>query len=235
MRKSHLCLIPARMGSKGIPGKNLKPLNRVPLIEYTLKAAREIFNKKDICVSTDWPELKSYVENLGIAVPFLRPGELATDQSGSHEVMIHALDYYREKLNIEFDNLVLLQVTSPFRRAEDIQKAMELMDDDTNAVVSVKKTPANPYYSLFEQNSEGYLSISKPGDFTRRQDCPEVYELNGAIYIISTQALRKLPLGRMQHLKKYLMSEEHSLDLDTPFDWFVAECLMKYHSKEKTE
>jgi N-acylneuraminate cytidylyltransferase len=94
-------------------------------------------------------------------------------------------------------------------------------------VVSVKETKSNPYYQLFEGNKEGWLQKSKEGSFTSRQECPEVYELNGAIYIISVEVLKQKPLNQFTHIRKYLMDEYCSQDIDTPLDWIIAETIVK--------
>ncbi len=144
-----LIIIPARGGSKGIPGKNIKKLGGKPLIEYTLEAARELFSDQQICVSTDSLEIKKVVENLGLAVPFLRPNELATDTASTYDVLLHALNFYEHR-NYKPDAVILLQTTSPFRTSTHISEALKLYSNNYDMVVSVKKTKSNPYYVLFE-------------------------------------------------------------------------------------
>ena len=179
-----LIVIPVRGGSKGIPGKNIKPLNGKPLINYTLNAARELFPDEIICVSTDSEEIIQIVEKSGLKVPFIRPAELATDTAGTYEVLLHAIEFY-ERNGYNPDIIILLQATSPFRNSKQIQEALDLFDITCEMVVSVKETKSNPYYILREENKDGWLVKSKDGNFTRRQDCPKVYEINGATYIIS--------------------------------------------------
>lgn len=229
-----LVIIPARGGSKGIPRKNIKQLHHKPLIYYTIEAAQQVFKNQDICISTDDIEIKTLVEKLGIEVPFLRPPELATDTAGTYEVLLHAIDFY-EKQDKIYDSIVLLQPTSPFRNAQHIEEAIALYTNDLDMVVSVKETAANPYYVLFEENEKGYLEKSKKGNFTRRQDCPKVYEYNGAIYVINIKSLKKAPRHLLKNIKKYVMDEEVSLDIDTPFDWIIAELLMAQKEKNERE
>ena len=93
-------------------------------------------------------------------------------------------------------------------------------------LVSVKETKANPYYSLFEEDKEGFLKKSKQGQFERRQDCPRVYEFNGAIYIINTISLKKMKINEFQKVKKFLMDDESSIDIDNAFDWKIAEMIL---------
>lgn len=217
-----LVVIPARGGSKGVPRKNIKLLGGKPLIQYTIEAARHVFPDEVICVSTDDKEIKGVVESLGLKVPFLRPSELATDQAGTYEVLIHAIEFY-EKAGYYPDTLVLLQATSPFRTKKHIKEALELFDDTCEMVVSVKETKANPYYTLREENEEGWLVASKQGNFNRRQDCPKVYELNGAFYVMSVEALRLKPINNFSKVKKYVMDEFCSLDIDSELDWEISE------------
>jgi N-acylneuraminate cytidylyltransferase len=224
-----LVLIPARGGSKGIPGKNIKPLNGIPLIYYTLDAASEIASPKNICVSTDSDEIIRVVREYGMDVPFKRPEDLATDTAGSYEVILHAINFYEQR-GMLYDRIVLLQPTSPFRTGAHIREAIALYHSALDMVVSVKIAHANPYFTLFEENIEGFLSRSKSGSFARRQDCPVVYEYNGAIYVMNVQSLKKEPLGNFLKIRKYVMNEEVSLDIDTKFDWIVAEAILSRKS-----
>ena len=228
MRDNVLIIIPARGGSKGIPRKNIKPLNGKPLIYYAIDAARAITTDENICVSTDDLEIKSVVENYGLRVPFLRPDELSTDTAGTYEVLLHALDYY-EKQGKHYDIVLLLQTTSPFRTAEQVKEALELFNQsDADMVVSVKECPANPYYNVFEEDEAGYLHVCKgDGNIFRRQDAPKVYEYNGAIYIMNAGELKRTHMHKMQHRIKYVMDAKSSFDLDTMQDWQMAEMMLK--------
>ena len=222
-----LVVIPARGGSKGIPHKNIKPLAGKPLIHYTIDVARQIVTDEDICVSTDDPEIIKCVEEYGLKVPFVRPEELATDTAGTYEVLLHALSFYEQQGN-QYDVVLLLQNTSPFRTANQVKEALALYQSDIDMVVSVKECSANPYYCVFEENLEGYLNICKgDGNITRRQDAPKVYEYNGAIYAINPQSLKQMPLNKFSRRIKYVMDEQSSLDLDTMNDWKMAELIVK--------
>ena len=218
-----LVIIPARGGSKGIPHKNIKPLNGKPLIHYSIDEAREIVGDDDICVSTDDPEIIKCVEDYGLKVPFVRPEELATDTAGTYEVLLHALSFY-EKQGRHYDVVLLLQNTSPFRKAEQIKEALALYNDNVDMVVSVKECAANPYYCVFEEGNNGYLHVCKgDGNIFRRQDAPKVYEYNGAIYIMNAEKLKTTHMHKMQKRVKYVMDDLSSFDLDTMWDWQMAE------------
>jgi N-acylneuraminate cytidylyltransferase len=225
-----IIVIPARGGSKGVPRKNIKSLNGVPLIQYTLDAAREIFNDEIICVSTDDAEIIDFVEGIGLKVPFVRPNELSLDSSGTYEVLLHSIKFYEEKGH-KPDTLILLQPTSPFRNANHIKEALQLYNDKLDMVVSVKKTKVNPYYLLFEEDSDGFLKKSKEANFITRQDCPDVWEFNGAIYIINIKTLKEKPLNCFEKVIKYEMDEFSSHDIDTPLDWEIAKYIGSMISK----
>ncbi|MDE6637337.1 MAG: acylneuraminate cytidylyltransferase family protein [Muribaculaceae bacterium] len=224
-----LVIIPARGGSKGIPHKNIKEFNGKPLIYYAIDAARGIADDADICVTTDDDEIIEAVEAYGLKVPFKRPDCLATDTCGTYEVLLHALGHYEES-GRHYDNVILLQCTSPFRKVEHVKDALKLYDDNCDMVVSVTESKANPYYNCFEETDEGYLKVSKGnGDIHRRQDCPKAWEYNGAVYIINPESMKKEPLSKFKKVRKYEMDTLHSIDLDTPLDWEIAELIASKH------
>ena len=211
-----------------MPGKNAKPLCGKPLVQYTIEAAMEVFQCKEICLTTDSEEIKSIGERLGLEVPFLRPSTLAGDQVGSQEVLFHAIEFYMRQLNYSPDVVVLLQPTSPFRKEEHIREALTMYDAASmDMLVSVKETRANPYYVLFEEDSDGYLQKSKQGNFARRQDCPKVWEYNGAIYIMDRVKFLAGGFSSLKRVKKYEMDEISSHDIDSPLDWMLAETMIR--------
>src|SRR5690554_5856894 len=219
-----LVVIPARGGSKGLPGKNIKLLNGKPLIWYTIEAAREVFPDQHICVSTDDPDIIRVVEQTGLKVPFVRPAHLATDTAGSWEVVKHAYDHYLS-LGHSFSKIVLLQPTSPLRNAQHIREAYTLLQNTSGAdmVASVKEAESTPYFNLFEPDENGFLHKSKEGNFKTRQECPKVYELNGAIYYLFESSLPKLISGNKLRTRCLLMGPIESIDIDTGQDFRYAE------------
>jgi CMP-N,N'-diacetyllegionaminic acid synthase len=219
-----LFIIPARGGSKGIPGKNIKLLNGKPLLHYSIEYARIFTGDENICLSTDDNKIIACAQTVGLVVPFIRPEALATDESGTYGVLQHAWNYYH-KLGKNYDTIVLLQPTSPLRKPNHLQEALALFSAQTDMVVSVKESKANPYYNLFEEDGEGFLTISKgKGNYTRRQDIPKVYEYNGAIYIINTTSLmNKKSFSEFTAIRKFVMEDSFSVDLDTQEDWDLAE------------
>lgn len=224
-----LYIIPARGGSKGIPHKNIKPFCGVPLIWLSIDCARDLGADDDhIIVSTDERRIAKVASNSGLPVPYMRPTALGGDNVGSREVILDAMDWADRK-GIEYDCVVLLQPTSPLRTASDVYNALALYDPQVDMVVSVCEAASNPYYTCFEQEGpEGYLHISKgDGLYTRRQDCPKVWEYNGAVYVINPDSLRRMPMGAFKRRRPSPMPRERSVDLDTPTDWLVAETLAR--------
>lgn len=213
-----LFIIPARGGSKGLPRKNILPINGKPMICYTIDAARGVTSDENICVSTDDLEIKQVVENYGLKVPFLRPEELATDTAGTREVLLHAVEFFKYELNRQFSKICLLQPTSPLRTTKHILEAHQLWNDELDMVVSVKESKANPYFNLFEEQVNGFLKKSKEGNYLRRQDAPKAWEYNGAIYFINIQSLQAKPIANFEKVKKYVMSKESSVDVDDYID-----------------
>ncbi|WP_326984849.1 acylneuraminate cytidylyltransferase family protein [Chryseobacterium sp. MYb264] len=230
--KETLVIIPARGGSKGVPKKNIKDLLGKPLIQYTLDFAVKYYKPEDICVSTDSEEIREVVQSLGYTVPFLRPDELASDYSGSREVIIHAIEYYK-KQGIHYKNILLLQPTSPVRNEQTMKDILKMAgnSDDYDMIVSVKTAKSNPYFNLFEEDENGYLAKSKQGDFTRRQDCPIVYEYNGAFYYISTDRILKHNISDFERVIKIVDDKAiYNIDIDTMMDWKMTELIMEEYN-----
>jgi CMP-N,N'-diacetyllegionaminic acid synthase len=212
-----LFIIPARGGSKGLPRKNILPINGKPMICYTIDAARGVTSDQNICVSTDDLEIKQVVENYGLKIPFLRPAELATDNAGTREVLLHAIDFYQNELNQQFSKICLLQPTSPLRTSQHVFEAHELWNNDLDMVVSVKASKVNPF-TLNIENDVGFLEKIEKSNFTQRQELPKYWQYNGAIYFINIQSLQAEPIAEFEKVKKYVMSEESSVDVDNELD-----------------
>jgi len=218
-----LYLIPARSGSKGLPGKNIKSLGDKPLIAYSIEfVVQNIKTGDELCISTNDEDVVKIVQDLGIKMPFIRPEKLATDTASSYDVIMHALKYYEEN-NKYFDTVLLLQPTSPFRNNIDLENLILNYDEETEMVVTVKQSKENPYFTLFEENELGFLDKSKVGDFERRQDCPEVFAFNGSMYLMKVSALKEKKISDFNKIRKVVMPEERSIDIDTMADWILAE------------
>jgi CMP-N,N'-diacetyllegionaminic acid synthase len=218
-----LYLIPARGGSKGLPGKNIKRLGDKPLIVHSIDFAMR--NKKDedeLCISTDDIKVIEIAKSKGIEIPFVRPDKLASDNATSYDVILHALEHY-EKEGKTFDAVLLLQPTSPFRNQEDFDNLISSYNSDLDMVVSVKNVKENPYFTLFEEDQLGFLEKSKKGNFQRRQDCPQVFAYNGSMYLMNIETLKKRTISEFEKIKKIVMPDERSIDIDTMADWILAE------------
>lgn len=228
-----LYLIPARGGSKGLPGKNIRPLGGIPLIAHSIgQAVAAAPASDDVVVSTDSEEIAAIAREAGANVPFMRPAELATDTAGSREVILHAVDFLKEK-GKEYDTVVLLQPTSPLRDPEDIRRGVNLFRERRpGMVVSAAPARTNPYYNAFECDADGFLKISKgDGLVTRRQDAPEVWEFDGSIYVIDTEALRNSPSIAQIPKILPLPLKTKGVDIDSELDFIIAEKLLKLKVK----
>lgn len=222
-------IIPARGGSKGIPRKNIKPLHGKPLLHYTVEEALKLAPASRIILSTDSEEIAAAGREAGLTVDYMRPAELATDTAGSREVILDAMAW-ADAQGIAYDCVVLLQPTSPFRTAADIRSCLDAYAarmPEIDMAVTVCASAANPYYDCFETDGNGFLRVSKgDGLLTRRQDAPEAWQYNGAVYAINPASIRAMPMGRMPRKVASVMPRERSLDLDTPLDWTIAEAIM---------
>lgn len=219
-----LYLIPARGGSKGIPHKNIKLLSGKPLIQYSIEVARELAADDDICLSTDDLQIKSVAEGLGLKVPFLRPDYLASDTAGTSDVIVHALDFYAQQ-GIVYDVVVLLQPTSPLRTMQNVKDCIALYTPEIDMVTTVKESSVSAV--LCRENSLGYLEQVIGGTNVRRQDAEKLYEYNGAVYVINAKSVKEKGLGGFTKIRKCIMSEENSIDIDTMLDWQLIELIIK--------
>jgi len=221
----NLFLIPARGGSKGIPYKNIKIFGDKPLIIHSLEIARKLSDDSNICISTDDKKIISTVAKYNYTVPFIRPKELSTDEATTYSVIKHAFNFYMVELKKKYDTVILLQPTSPIRKPNHITEALQLFSKKIDMVVSVCESDSNPYYNLYEEKN-GFLFRSKKSPYTRRQDCPKVWQYNGSIYVINTQSLLKYnSFNEFKKIIKYPMDKLYSIDIDNILDWEYAELI----------
>ena len=221
-----LGIIPARGGSKGIPRKNVRLLAGKPLIAYTIEKALESKYLSRIIVSTDDEEIANTGIIWGADVPFMRPSELASDQSATLPVVLHALDML-EAAGESYDAVCLLQATSPFRQDGLIDSAIEkIQQTNADALISVLSVPHeyNPHW-VFEPQADGFLSIATGEEkiISRRQDLPEAYIRDGAIYITKTEVLRNQNSLFGSSLTFIQNKSPFHVNLDTLEDWKRAE------------
>lgn len=235
--KKILGLIPARGGSRGLPGKNIKKLCGKPVIAWTILAAQGSRYLDDLVFSTDSPEIAKVARRWGVEVPFLRPGELAQDDTESSAVLIHALDFL-EAEGRKYDYVILLEPTSPLRETSDIDRGMEVLDefhDRADSIVSVCRVEAaHPVFDV-RINDQGLLQTYLPQDDfqpLRRQDIEELYFFEGTIYISKTDAYREKKTFYHQRTLPYIVPKEKSLELDDRMDFICIEALLRNRLKK---
>jgi CMP-N-acetylneuraminic acid synthetase len=227
-----LGLIPARGGSRGIPRKNIAPLLGRPLLAYTCEAALASRLLTRIVVTTDDEEIAAVARSAGAEVPFLRPGELARAETPSVPVALHAVEWLRQRQGWDADVVVLLQPTSPLRRASHIDAALEQMAAaEADTVVSVVPVPHrfSPYSvgRVTDGWWRDFWQEPVPFDRFRRQAAPKLYARNGpAVIATRTRVLRARQSFFGDHVLPYEMAEEDSIDIDTRFDLELAEWLL---------
>jgi CMP-N,N'-diacetyllegionaminic acid synthase len=219
-----LALIPARGGSKRLPGKNIKPLGGKPLIVWSIEVVKQNQDICDILVSTDDSEIKSICANVGAYIPWLRPANLATDTASSVDVALHALDWYESEKG-SVDGLLLLQPTSPFRSRVTVQRGIDLFRlNGKKPVLGVSSTHAHPMWSFRIEEGVLFPFIDSLGLQTRSQDLPPVYVVNGSFYLVTPKDLRKhqafVTAGAIPLINEL---EHEAIDIDTQWDWKIAE------------
>jgi len=210
-----LAIVPARGGSKGLPGKNIADLAGKPLIAWSIEAGQKSKYINKVVVSSDSDEILEIAQDFG-AQPLKRPDKLASDTAASEPVIAHALVSLLQA-GERYDYIVLLQPTSPLRNFEDIDNAIETMlRQKADALISVYEPPHTPY-KAFKQNTQGYLEglIDSETPFKRRQDLPKVYMPNGAIYIVNSEKFMKTGKLFTDKTIPYVMSIQRSADIDT--------------------
>ena len=221
--KKILAVIPARGGSKGIPRKNIKELGGKPLIAWTIECAKKSAYIDRAIVSTEDEEIAEVARKWGGDVPFMRPLELAQDDTPGVMPVIHAVDALPG-----YDYVVLLQVTSPFRTAEDIDGTIKkCLDADADTCVSVTEAESSPYwmYRLGKEDRLNPLLDTDMGKNYQRQKLPTVYQLNGAVYVSKYEALLREEKFVGQNTLGYIMPQSHSLDIDTIQDFLFADIM----------
>jgi CMP-N,N'-diacetyllegionaminic acid synthase len=222
-----LGIVPARAGSKGIPGKNVRPLGGKPLLVHTAEAALAARRLTRVVLTTDDEGIAEIGRGCGLEVPFLRPAELAMDDTPTLPVLQHVVTEL-EKTGDRFDAVCLLQPTSPFRRAGDIDGCIELLETaDLDAVVSVLPVPPehNPHWVYF-RDDDGLLRLATGEDqpVPRRQELPPAFHRDGSVYVTRRNVLME---GNSLYGKRLggFLADSRSVNLDTPADWERAERL----------
>ena len=226
-----IAIIPARGGSKGLPGKNIKEMCDKPLIAYTIEAALKSKSIDHVILSTDDEEIAAVAKKYGAEVPFMRPAELASDTAIAGDNYIYTIVRLEKEWNTKIDSFVVLQPTSPLRIAEDIDGAVELFNarNADSVVTYVKEAHPIFWHKKIDENNK--LEDIFEGTIANRQELPITYYPNGAVYVFSTEMIRQKKYYTDKSYA-YIMPRERSIDIDFIDDFKYAEFLMS-NSKDK--
>tara|TARA_B100000029_G_scaffold501771_1_gene575872 strand:- start:236 stop:934 length:699 start_codon:yes stop_codon:yes gene_type:complete len=228
-----VAIIPARSGSKGIHLKNIKKLNGKPLIQYTIDAAKKCKMINRIVVSTDSKKIANISKKLGVEVPFLRPKKISGDVSSMEEVVTHTINFLKSE-PYNPDIIIILQPTSPFRSYKEVDKVIRIFSKSrATSLVEVKKTENHPYKSFKKKNRFLLPLKTNFQKFHARQTLPDIFYPTGSVYILWTKTLEKFNSIYGNKILSYEQKDD-VIDIDTQFDFFVAEMMIKlWRSKKK--
>jgi len=222
MKPKVLAIIPARGGSKGVPQKNIRKLAGKPLIAWTIEEAKKSKYITRTILSSDNEDIIQIAKEYGGDVPFVRPKELAQDDTPGISAVLHAIEQCGG-----YEYVVLLQPTSPFRTVEDIDKCIEYtIKQQAKFCVSVTEAEQSPYWMYTIENGKMKPIIEQDKLTTRRQDLPNVYVLNGAIYVARVEDIKERKTFLTEETISFIMSNENSLDIDTVLDFEISEYLI---------
>ncbi len=229
--KSVIAIIPARGGSKGLPGKNIKELCGKPLIAWTIEKALKSRYLDVVMVSTDSQEIADIAQRLDAAVPFLRPSELATDTASSYDVVCHALDYYRLAGNRDFAYTMLLEPTSPLREDDDIDRVIEALDRNAelfDSIVTLGEVGEHP--SIMKRFVDDGIApfCSDLSQTTRRQDNAPAYFPFGVAYLVKTANLLEEKSIYTNRCMGIQIRRYQNYEIDDIYDFICVEAVMKY-------
>jgi CMP-N-acetylneuraminic acid synthetase len=227
-----IAIIPARGGSKGLPGKNIKLLNGKPLIAYTIEAALKSDYTSHVIVTTDSKEIADIAKEYGAEVPFIRPGELSDDTSSAVDVYLHTTNFMKNK-EVKVEKFIVLLPTAPMRTNMHINEAVELFKSSgAKTLISVKEAdiPVTWYLSRADNNRLKNAGFGEGNAINNRQLNQKYFVPNGAIYILDYNLLAKERTYYCDNTVAYEMNAEDSIDIDTLFDFKLAEFLMSERS-----
>ena len=224
-----VALIFARGGSKGLPGKNIRPLAGRPLIAWAISHARAVPRIGRIIVSTDSEQIAAVAREAGAEVPFLRPAELARDDSSEWLAWRHALNYLKESSGAYPDTLIAVPATAPLRTPADLETCLDnFAKGGADIVFTVTDARRNPYFSMVKCDADGTVGLVIPprGSVFRRQDAPVVYDITPVAYVAKPEyVMTRTGLfegrSRIVHIPP-----ERAVDIDTPLDFRIAEFLL---------
>lgn len=229
-----LITICARGGSKGIPNKNIKLLNGLPLIAYSIECAKQFASNvnfhSDIVISTDDVKIKDEAKKLGLDTKYIRPAYLATDSSGKIDTIAHVVDYEESRLSKKYDYILDLDVSSPLRTVQDLLSAFQIIQSDDNALnlFSVNSASKNPYFNMVEKGEDGYFKLSKSisEKLKTRQSAPQVFELNASFYFYKRSFFDSTESSAITKRSIIYIMPHICFDLDQLIDFEFLEFLL---------
>ncbi|MFC1744007.1 cytidylyltransferase domain-containing protein [Candidatus Riflebacteria bacterium] len=234
MKKKYLGIIPARAGSKGIPQKNFRLLAGKPMVSYTFGAAIACAGIDRLVLSSNCSEVIKLAKEAGIEVPFVRPEEICADNTPMLDVLLHCVNFMQKQMDYHPDAVVLLQPTSPLRLAKDIENAIKVFEkEESESLFSVNPVSQHPCEYIRENNQGGWDFVLQPPEkVSGRQEYPDCYFINGAIYITATEFLFRKKAVFDGNAAFSLMPVINSVDIDNDADWLYAEALIGKREKE---
>ena len=224
-----VALICARGGSKGLPGKNIRPLAGKPLIAWAIAQAMAVKRVRRVVVSTDSEEIANVARLAGAEVPFLRPADLAQDKSPEWLVWRHAHAYLKNEGGDYPGALLVVPVTAPLRAVADLERCLdEFENGDADMVISVSAAHRSPYFNMVKVNPDGFVGLVTPPYATvhRRQDAPVVYDMATVGYVANPSFVMQRNGIFEGRVRQVLVPAERALDIDTLLDFRIAECLI---------
>jgi CMP-N-acetylneuraminic acid synthetase len=225
-----IAFIFARGGSKGLPGKNIRSLGGKPLIAWSIQDALAIDRIERIIVSTDSEEIATVARDFGAEVPFLRPAELARDDSSEWLAWQHALTYVRETTGAFPEVMLSIPTTAPLRLAEDIENCLnEFEKGDADIVITITDAHRSPYFNMVKANGDGTVGLVNPPQsmLVRRQDAPLVYDMATVCYVANPDFVMTHKATFEGRVRAVHVPVERAIDIDTLLDFQIAESLLK--------
>lgn len=226
-----LCTICARGGSKGVPGKNIRPLLGKPMLHWTIDVARESGLFDHIAISSDSEDILSAAAAAGVETLVRRPAEMASDAAPKVPAILHCVQEAERRLGSRAETVVDLDVTSPLRLPGDIVGAVALLEEsDASNVITGSEARRSPYFNLVECGPDGLARLSKTltsANVVRRQDSPPCFDMNGSIYVWRRDALTEGTSVFLERTLLYEMPEERSVDVDTELDFEIVRLLLE--------
>lgn len=224
-----IALICARGGSKGLPGKNIRPLAGRPLIAWAIDHAKAVKRVDRVIVSTDSEDIAEVARQAGGEVPFLRPTELAQDNSPEWLVWRHALNFIKEDEGVYPDVLMVVPATAPLRAGADLDRCLdEYEKGEADMVITVTDAHRSPYFNMVREQDDGTMGLVLPptSAIVRRQDVPVVYDMTTVAYVARPEFVMTRNGAFEGRVRSVHVPVERALDIDTPFDFRIAECLI---------